>query len=181
MTFPLATERLSIEPLSLRDVSTFVAYRQEPEIARYQSWDSDFSTDQGIELIRSQDGVDLPASGEWLQLAIHDRDSGELLGDVALHRIATNDQSFEIGFTLASAHQGRGLAREAVRRLLEFLFSEVGAVTIRASCDNRNAASISLLRAVGFLALPEEGWVEEFKGESVRVDVFELTATSFVP
>jgi RimJ/RimL family protein N-acetyltransferase len=179
MFVALLTERLSIEPLSLRDVSTFVAYRQEPEIARYQSWASDFSTDQGIELIRSQDGVDLPASGQWLQLAIHDRESGELLGDVALHRIDTNEQAFEIGFTLAGAHQGRGIAREAVRRLLEFLFFEVGALTVRASSDSRNAASISLLRAVGFQAQPEESWFEEFKGECVRVDVWELASTDF--
>ena len=175
MPYPLLTERLSISPLAMDNLETFVAYRQDPEVARYQSWETGFSTQQGTDLIAAQEGVVLPAPGEWLQLAIRDRATGGLRGDLALHAIVDRDGEFEIGFTLARDHQGKGLAREAARRLLDFLFTEVEAQAVRASCDRRNAPSVALLRALGFRALPTEGWVEDFKGERVSVDVFEIT------
>ena len=34
----LTTSRLTIEPLAAADIPEFVAYRQRPDVARYQSW-----------------------------------------------------------------------------------------------------------------------------------------------
>lgn len=179
MSYPLLTPRLSIEPLTLRDVAEFVRYRQDPETARFQSWDTSYSSQQGVDLVQSQEGVVIPAPGNWLQLAIHDRETGELLGDLALHTIDTAEPSFEIGFTLATKHQGNGIAREAVRRLLDFLFDELRAISVCASCDSRNAPSITLLLALGFENRPTKNWTENFKGESIVVNYFDLPARDF--
>ena len=179
MSYPLLTPRLSIEPLALRDVDEFVRYRQDPEIARYQSWDMNYSAQQGLHLVQSQADVVLPAPGNWLQLAIHDRETGELLGDLALHTIDTAELSFEIGFTLATKNQGNGIAREATRRLLDFLFDEVGAISVCASCDSRNSPSIALLLALGFENRPTKNWTENFKNETIVVNYFDLSARDF--
>jgi RimJ/RimL family protein N-acetyltransferase len=179
MPFPLLTPRVSIEPLTMRDVDEFVRYRKDPEIARFQSWDTNYSAQHGVDLVQSQEGVVLPAPGNWLQLAIHDRETGELLGDLALHTIDTAELSFEIGFTLATKNQGNGIAREATRRLLDFLFDELGAISICASCDSRNSPSIALLLALGFENRPTESWTEFFKDESIVVNYFGVTAQDF--
>ena len=180
MPYPLVTPRLSIEPLTLGDMYSFVGYRQDHEIARYQSWETDYSLTQAAELIESQQGVKIPRSGDWLQLAIHDRMSGALLGDLGLHALHAAEGSYEIGVTLAAEQQGKGFAREAARRLLEFLFNEVGATTVSANCDNRNAASTKLLEALGFRNVPEKGWSEMFKGESVVMEFFEMTPPNWL-
>ena len=179
MPFPLLTPRVSIEPLTMRDVDEFVRYRKDPEIARFQSWDTDYSAQHGVDLVQSQEGVVLPAPGKWLQLAIHDRETGELLGDLALHTIDTAELLFEIGFTLATKNQGNGIAREAVRRLLDFLFDELRAISVCASCDSRNSPSITLLLALGFENRPSECWTEFFKGESIVVNYFSVIAPDF--
>lgn len=179
MSFPLLSPRVSIEPLTLRDVAEFVRYRQDPETARFQSWDTSYSSQQGVDLVQSQEGVVLPAPGDWLQLAIHDRETGELLGDLALHTIDAAEPSFEIGFTLATKNIGKGIAREAVRRLLDFLFDELGAISVCASCDSRNSKSITLLRALGFQHRQSKSWTENFKGESIVINCFEVTAQDF--
>jgi RimJ/RimL family protein N-acetyltransferase len=179
MPFPLLTPRVSIEPLTMRDVDEFVRYRQDPEIASFQSWDTNYSTQQGRDLVQSQADVVLPAPGNWLQLAIHDRGTGELLGDLALHTIATTELSFEIGFTLAIQHQGNGIAREAANRLLNFLFDEVGVISVGAHCDSRNSPSIALLLALGFENRPSESATDFFKDESIVVDYFEVTSGNF--
>ena len=175
MPFPLMTPRVSIEPLTMRDVDEFVRYRKDPEIARLQSWDTDYSAQHGVDLVQSQEGVVLPAPGNWLQLAIHDRETGELLGDLALHTIDTAELSFEIGFTLATKNQGNGIAREAVRRLLDFLFDELRAISVCACCDSRNSPSITLLLALGFENRPTHSATEFFKDESIVVNYFETT------
>lgn len=156
------------------DLEAFVAYRREPSVARYQSWDTSYSLEQGQALIESQAGVQLPAGGEWLQLAIHSISTRELLGDLALHRLADSEQTFEIGYTLAPAHQGKGFGREAVSRLLRFLADEIGADVVIATPDRRNQPSIKLLTALGFQRDPSKSWDEEFKGERVTVDFFEI-------
>ena len=174
MTYPLLTPRLSIEPLSKKDLATFIAYRQDPEIARYQGWDTSYSEQQAAELLDSQFEVLLPGPDQWLQLAIHDLASGELLGDLALHSLDSEKSSFEIGFTLAKANHGNGFAKEAVGRIIQFLFDEVNAKSIVANCDQRNLSAIGLLRSLNFEHKLEKTWTEEFKNELVTVHHFEI-------
>ena len=171
--YPLVTDRLSIEPLAMRDLAAFVAYRQNSDVARYQSWDTSYSEEQAVALIDDQAGVLLPAKGEWLQLAVHSKESGQLLGDLAVHRIADEESAFELGFTMAPEHQGKGYAREAAAKLLDYLFTSAGAQKVIACTDRRNESSMRVLLALGFEAVPEKTWTEEFKGETVTVDYFE--------
>ena len=142
MKYPLLTPRLSIEPLSILDLETFVSYRQTPEIARFQGWDTSYSREQAVELINAQQGILLPELDDWLQLGIRSRETDELLGDVALHALDTENRGFEIGFTVAPKHQGKGFAREAASKLMSYLASEVGAQKFVASSDRRNAPSM---------------------------------------
>ena len=173
MFYPLLTKRLSIEPLALPDLEPFVKYRQDPAIARYQSWDESYSLDQGLALIQSQAGVLLPEKGEWLQLGLHDRHSGQLIGDVAIHFLADQSDCYELGFTVAKECQGLGYAKEAVEKLIEYLVAEAEAKSFIATPDSRNEASIRLLLSLGFRQNRSKSWTEEFKGESVTVHYFE--------
>jgi RimJ/RimL family protein N-acetyltransferase len=77
--------------------------------------------------------------------------SETLVGDVGVN-LADNLMQAEIGFTFASAHQGRGYATEAVRGVLDHLFRERGLRRVSAECDARNARSARLLERVGFRA-----------------------------
>lgn len=174
MDYPLLAQRLTIQPLAREDLLDFVSYRQDPEIAKFQSWDTNYSKEQALALIESQAGVLIPAQGNWLQLALHHAESNELLGDLALHSL-TKDE-FEIGFTIAKQHQGKGFAKEAASALVTHLFRELGAIRVIANTDSRNTASISVLIALGFVQDPSKSWVELFKNEMVTVHYFELNS-----
>ena len=39
----IVTSRLLLRPFRAEDLGAFVAYRSQPDVARYQSWDSSFS------------------------------------------------------------------------------------------------------------------------------------------
>jgi RimJ/RimL family protein N-acetyltransferase len=171
--YPLVTLRVSIEPLSLRDVDEFVRYRRDPKVARFQGWETTYSEDDAVRLIESHVGATIPAQGDWVQLAIHHRETGELLGDLGLHSVTESDSTFELGFTIAPEHQGLGYATEAASALIHHLFTEVGAAKIVATTDRRNGPSISVLVALGFSRDPSHSWIEDFKGEEVEMEYFE--------
>ncbi len=177
MIYPLKTIRLRIKPLSKEDSADFAAYRSDPEIARYQSWDTPYSKAQALELIESQTGMNLPPKGQWLQLGIYLIETGELIGDLALHALEETEPSFELGYTISKRFQGQGYAKEAVATLMENLTREVGAKRFIATPDSRNLPSIKLLQSLGFMQRPERSWDEFFKGENVTVDYFELVHT----
>lgn len=100
------------------------------------------------------------------------------MGDLALHAIQDSNMEFEIGFTIARENQGKGFAAEAATRLINYLFSEIGATKIIAQPDSRNTASKRLLRSLGFEMDESKGWLEQFKGEEVTVEHFLLTNQS---
>jgi RimJ/RimL family protein N-acetyltransferase len=173
MIYPLFSERLSIEPLAAHDLEAFVSYRQNPEIARFQSWEPTYSLQQAQELLETQVGVTIPTESEWLQLALRERGSNELVGDLALHAIDDLQEIFEIGFTISPKHQGKGYAKEGASTLINYLSGKLGAKKFVANTDSRNAASIRVLLAIGFTWNPAKGWTEDFKNEVVTVHHFE--------
>lgn len=173
MIYPLFSERLSIEPLAASDLETFVSYRQNPEIARFQGWETSYSLQQAQELFDSQVGVSIPKEGDWLQLAVRERGNEELVGDLALHTLDADRGSFEIGFTISPNYQGRGFAKEAASTLINYLASEQGVKKFIANTDSRNTASIKVLLALGFKWNPDKSCTEDFKNEVVTVHHFE--------
>jgi RimJ/RimL family protein N-acetyltransferase len=166
-----------VEPLGEGDVAAFTAYRREPDVARWQTWDVGYGEADARRLVAGQpaDGG-LPAPGEWVQLAVRSLDRAVLHGDVAVHKLADQPATFEVGVTLAPAAQGRGLGTEAVRCVLDHLFGEAGAHRVVAFCDARNAPVAALLRRVGMRHESRQVEADWFKGEWTTLDGYAVLA-----
>lgn len=180
MPYPLRTPRLAISPLTTGDIPAFVAYRQDADVARWQGWDSSYNETDAAELIASQPTTELPSSGGWLQLAIRDPENGTLYGDIAIHALDESHDTFEIGVTLARSNQHRGIAREAVMRVLDHLFTSANAHRVTANCDTRNAPVAKLLTAVGMRKESTETDVEFSKGEWITLDSYAILKTELL-
>jgi len=170
----LVTERLSLRPFRVDDLEAFVAYRSDPEVARYQSWDDTYSMADAESFLSSQREPAFGLAGEWLQLAIVDRETGSVYGDCAV-RVATDQPATaEVGVTLARASQGKGLATEALTAVLAELFERRGMHRVVAEADDRNASVRRLLERLGFRCearLVEADW---FKGEWSTLRVYAM-------
>jgi RimJ/RimL family protein N-acetyltransferase len=158
----LETARLTIRRLEDRDVEPFLTYRNDPEVAKYQAWDS-YTKQEAIDLVRESEATKPGTPGEWFQFAVEFKQTSTLIGDCGLKTEADGRQA-EIGFTFSRAHQGRGLASEAVARLLDYAFSELNFHRIYAITDQENAPSVALLERLGMRR--EGNFVENawFKG-----------------
>ena len=142
------TPRLVVRAFSPVDVEAFVSYRADPEVARYQSW-SDYTLERGQAFVESLQGVTPGVPGEWFQLALEDRASGTLVGDLALHVDAEEPRQAEVGFSLATDQQGHGYATEALTAFLGWAFETFGLHRVIAVTDALNAPSAALLERVG--------------------------------
>lgn len=160
----IESERLILRRFEACDLAPFMAYRNDPEVARYQSWDS-FDEHEARAFIGEMASARLGAPGEWFQFAIESKATGGLIGDCALRVDEQESFGAEVGFTLAREHQGRGFASEAVALLLNYAFDDLGLHRVVAIADCRNTPSWALLDRIG---MRREGHFLEnvwFKGE----------------
>ena len=145
----LAGDRVLLRRFQPGDVPEFVAYRSCAQVARFQSWDAPYPREEGERFVREIMRQHPDTAGEWFQFAVALRPSGQLIGDCAARPAADDPRQCEIGFTIASKHQGHGYATEAARLLVGYLFTRRGKHRITASCDARNAASAAVLERLG--------------------------------
>lgn len=178
MSLVLVTSRLEITPISPADLSAFVAYRRDPEVARYQSWDTDYSIADAEALVAAQPVSGIPEPGEWVQLGLRAARASDgprlLVGDVAVGADAEQPDSYELGVTLSTRHQGAGYAAEALTAVIDWLMADRGAHRIVMQGDARNTAVLALMRRLG---LRHEGSILEgdwFKGEWTTLERFAL-------
>jgi RimJ/RimL family protein N-acetyltransferase len=163
-SFEIATPRLRLRPLEAGDLSAFVAYRSDPGVARYQSWDPSYAMVDAEALLAAQVKTTFGDPGGWVQLALVDGASGALCGDCAVRVVADQPSTAEVGITLAPAWQGRGVATEALQALVAALFDEHGRHRVFAQVDDRNVASSRLFERLGFRCegrLIEADWFKE--------------------
>ena len=145
----LETARLILRPFKEADLAAFAAYRSDPEVARYQGWETPYTLEQAAAFLREMQSTRPGTPGAWYQLAIERKSTPGLIGDCAFHILAHDPRQAEIGFSLASAFQGQGYAAEAVHRLLDYLFTGLELHRVTATCDAENHASARLLERVG--------------------------------
>jgi len=154
----LAGPRVALRRFQLGDVAEFVAYRSSEQVARFQSWDAPYPREAGERFVRQMMNQHPDTAGEWFQFAVVLRSTGQLIGDCAALPHADDPRQCEIGFTIATGHQGHGYATEAVRLLMGYLFTARGKHRITACCDARNTASAAVLER---LAMRREGHLRQ--------------------
>lgn len=173
------TARLLLRRFGPEDLPAMVAYRSDPAVARYQSWTPEWSMAEAEAFLREDQATVLGTPGTWTQVALverAERGSGTLVGDVALHFVAAQPNTVELGVTLAPAHQGRGLAAEALRGVIAWLFAVHGTHRVLAQADARNAGVRRLLGRVGLRQEAELVEADFWKGEWTTLCIYAVLA-----
>ena len=175
------TERLIVRQFQASDLEPLLAYRNDPEVWRYQGWGSSFSSLQASAFISEMGARESGWTG-WTQLAIQLRATGTMIGDVALNVLEFETKTALIGYTLARASWGQGYGLEAVIGLVKHGFENLGLHRIRANCDTRNESSWRLLETLGFRREAHfvesyfecETWFDEYEYALLEREWFEL-------
>lgn len=165
------TARVVVRRFREEDAAGLSAYRGDPEVARYQGW-TEFSEADALTFIKEMRAGRPGVPGEWYQFALGRAPDGALIGDIGFKVRAGDPSLADIGYTLARAHQGLGLASEAVAAVIEFAFARLGVECVVATIDERNVASLALARRLGMREV--EVIETEWRGEPCVERVFAL-------
>jgi ribosomal-protein-alanine N-acetyltransferase len=146
--FPvLFTPRLILRALRLTDLDNLYQYASDPEIDRFTPWTHYKSLDEARENLNEflaeyeRDGF-----GAWgIELSAGQR----LIGIANFSRPHPINRRVEIGYTLARARWGQGLATEAVKALIQFGFEQMHLVRIEAVVLPDHVASARVLQKAG--------------------------------
>ena len=178
---PLATDRLLLRPLERGDAGALHRLINDWSVARMLAavpfpYPRELA-DEWIASTRAQ-----IAEGTAYHLAVTGRDGGAemLVGGVGL-RLDQRRRTARLGYWVGRRFWGHGVATEAAGRLARWALANLDIETIEASVAKDNAASISVLRRVGFRHVGEgvETWVAHacdkpvLRFEAGRPDLFD--------
>lgn len=130
------------------DLNAFLAYRSDPEVAKFQSWETMSAARALGFLTAMRDIPEIFQPGRWTQIAIA-TDAAGLVGDMGL--FLSEDSSFaELGVTIARAHWRKGIARAAMQMAIKLAFDQTRITHVVSGADSRHVASLALIRNLGF-------------------------------
>lgn len=172
--YPIRTERLLLRPITADDAAAMHAYKSDEESVRYVPYGPLERADVEERIATTWSNTVFAREGDAVCLAVEDRASGALSGDVVLFWRSERDRTGEIGYIFDPRFAGRGYAAEAVGALLELGFERLGLHRIAARIDERNTASARVVERLGFRREARFVNSEWFKGEWTTMLVFAL-------
>ncbi len=174
----LVGERVVLRPLAAADAQAYArAFREDDQMGRLLGVEEEPTE---AEVARRVEGAAERARlGRGVQFAVCTADDDAFVGEVVLHTFAWKHLRCEIGFWVAPAMRGRGLARDAIRRTLEWAFADLAIERMEMATTTDNEPTRGLAPRIGFT---EEGVQRKRNLErGVRVDmvVFGLLASEW--
>lgn len=166
---------VTLRRFELSDVDAMMSWASDPQVAAFCRWDPYSSTDPLLAYLR-----DTVLPHQWFRAICL---AGEDLpvGAVAVGPTAERCRG-EIGYVLARAQWGRGVATAAVRQALATVFAEVeGLVRVEALVDVDNPASQRVAEKAG---MRREGVLRRHywhKGRARDMVMYSFIATDPLP
>ena len=144
---------IALRRFSEDGVPAITAACQDPEIPRWTPVPSPYTEDEARWFVAS-----VPDAR-----AIVDAATGELLGSIGWRYL--DQENGQIGYWVARAARGRGVATEALRVLLRWAIDELGAGRVQLWAEPGNVASQRVAEKAGFTRECVLRFYLNFKGE----------------
>ena len=165
----LATPRLTLRRMMVADASDMYEYASRPDVTRYLTWDPHPDrtyTREYLEYLGNR-----YAAGMFYDWALVYEPDCKMVGSCGFTSFNCSSDSAEVGYVLNPEYWGRGIAAEALERVLEFGFDTLGLHRIEARFIEGNDQSRRVMEKVGmtFEGILREGML--VKGNYVNVGV----------
>lgn len=173
----IATERVTIRRMTMRDVGDIFEYSKDPEVARHVLWDAHRTIGETRSYVRYT--LRKYRMGEPASLAICLNATGKVIGTIGFMWYQSDHASAEVGYSLSRDYWNCGLMTEALGALIQFAFTELMLHRIEAQHELQNPASGAVMRKVG---MQREGTLRGRlfnKGKYVDVELYAILREDF--
>ena len=148
-TKTLATERLILRKFNINDAEPmFRNWASNPNVTKYLTWQPYENIDGVREYIKfvinQYDGMHF----DWM---IELKEINEPIGTIGVVKYDESINSANIGYCLSEEYWRKGIMTEAFKRVIKFLFEEVGVNRIEATHDPDNPNSGKVMKKCGLV------------------------------
>ena len=145
----LETERLILRPCVAEDAGAmFRNWAGDPEVTRYMTWPT--HTSEAVSAAVTADWAKEYGKPDFYLWMIVLKELGEPIGSMSVvNAIDDKVQAAEIGYCIGKRWWHQGVTSEALARVMDFLFDEVGLQRVSARHDPRNPHSGAVMRKCG--------------------------------
>jgi len=163
------TDRMLLRPYRHSDYDAFADLHGRDDVARYLPWATRDAEASRVALERHLD-MSIEKDGDGITLAAilketDDARGGGLVGEFVLFLRSAEHSGGEVGYVLHPDFQGRGLATEGARAMLNLGLETMRMHRIIARIDARNVASAAVLTRLGMRKEAHLVENELFKGD----------------
>ena len=152
-------------------------YSRSEDVTRYLLWDAHpdaIYTEKYIDYLQERYAV-----GDFYDFAIEHKERGRMIGTVGFTSFDLPNRSAEVGYVISPDFWGKGIATEALTRVIAFGFEHCALARISAVCMRGNLASLRVMEKCG---LKREGVLRSAvlaKGEMRDVHLCAITERDY--
>jgi ribosomal-protein-alanine N-acetyltransferase len=163
----LETERLILRPVTSSDATAVFLYASNPNLTRFTLFETHQTIDDSrwfVEEYRQSRYAN--KEPDPFAIVLKSDPLGTMIGGLGAHWVSQPNWTMEIGYSIAEPYWGKALATEAIRRVVDYAFSEYPVERLQARVFLGNDASERVLAKLGFtregvlrsLVLRRERW-----------------------
>lgn len=139
-TQTINTDRLLLRRLEVADAEDmFKNWATDTEVTKFLPWKPHDNVEETKEIL-SQWTLEYENDDKY-NWAIVLKDIGEIIGTISVVRMEEKHYSCEVGYCMSRKYWNKGIMTEALKAVIDYLFSEVGFNRIVALHDTNNCAS----------------------------------------
>ncbi|WP_179199450.1 GNAT family N-acetyltransferase [Streptomyces viridochromogenes] len=143
----LTDERTVLRPFTEADAAVMAEIIEDPDVVRFTG---EPSAELTVERLRDWYGS-RSAQTDRLDLAVTDRATGELVGEVVLFEWDARARGCTFRTLIGPRGRGRGLGTEATRLIVGHGFEQLGLHRIELEAYGHNARALRVYEKVGFV------------------------------
>ena len=148
----LETEDLILRKPRIRDAKDIYSYASDPEVARYVLWEPHRSVSETASFIRDlRARIRAGCPSSWVVVL---RGTGTVIGTVGFVWYSVENNAAELGYSFSREYWNHGYATQALRAVIDAVFSSLPLNRLEAQHDVRNPASGRVMQKCG---LTQEG------------------------
>lgn len=142
------TERLSLRLYRPGDAANLASIYPDDDAVRYVPFGR-VEGEQLDQMMSRRTHASFAEAGDRVFFIAEDKATGACVGEFALFVHNARHRGAELGYGVAPAHAGRGLATEGARAMLALGFGLLGQHRVIGIVDSRNAASSRVMAKAG--------------------------------
>jgi len=164
--------------MTMDDDEFYLKHFSDPTIVQLSAYEAPADIEAARQELRDY-CVDIFTRNEGIRWGVCLREDLELIGTCGFYKWVKHARHAEIGYDLAPEFRRKGIMKEALTAVLDYLFQMVRLKRVQALMDPANIASINLVKSLGF---KKEGILREntyFRGRFIDDIVYSILASEW--